>query len=271
MLLAGKRVLVAGLLTQRSIAAAVARRALYHGAAVVTTAEPRHADRARAAASRLAPGLEVVAADLTVPGDLDHVRDVMAERWGSVDGVVHCVAYAPASCIGTPVTDMRWADLSRAIEISAYSFLGLTRALCPLLSPDASLVALDFDSRLVWPNYNGMGVAKATLESLTRYLARDLGPRGVRVNLVCSGPLQTVSERAIPGYRRLEALWGLRAPLGWKPTNHDAVGDACVALLSGLLGSTTGEMVHVDGGAHAVGAGRESFQPALEGGAAAHA
>jgi enoyl-[acyl-carrier protein] reductase I len=132
----------------------------------------------------------------------------------------------------------------------------LADVVVPLMDAGGAIVGLDFDnSTQAWPAYDWMGVAKAALESSSRYLARALGPRGIRVNLVAAGPIKTLAARSISGFSRFEDVWDERAPLGWDVKgDHEAVGRACVALLSDWFPKTTGELVHVDGGFHAVGA-----------------
>ena len=170
--------------------------------------------------------------------------------------MLHSVAFAPQSCLGGGFLDAPWEDVRVALEVSAFSLKSLAAGLLPLFKAagGGSVVGLDFDATVAWPGYDWMGVAKAALESTARYLARDLGPHRVRVNLVAAGPVRTVAARAIPGFERFEEVWGQRAPLGWDITDSSAVAKACVALLSDLFPATTGERVHVDGGFHAMGA-----------------
>jgi enoyl-[acyl-carrier protein] reductase I len=167
---------------------------------------------------------------------------------------LHSIGFAPEACLGGGFLDAGWDDVSVALHVSAYSLASLTRALAPLMTDGGSVVGLDFDNRQAWPGYDWMGVAKAALESTARYLARDLGSNGVRVNLVCAGPLRTVAARGVPGFDRFEDVWSQRAPLGWDLRNPEPVAKACVALLSDWFPATTGEMVHVDGGFHAIAA-----------------
>ena len=173
---------------------------------------------------------------------------------GSVDGLLHAIGFAPAVCLGGDgILTAEWADVSVALEVSAYSLKALVGAFLPLLEASgsdggASVVALDFDATVAWPLYDWMGVAKAALESLTRYLARDLGPRGIRVNLVAAGPVRTMAAKSIPGFSNFEDTWAERAPLGWDVHDADVVAKACIALLSDWLPMTTGEFLHVDGG-----------------------
>jgi len=194
--------------------------------------------------------------DVTVPDHIDVVRAELEHRWGGLDGLLHSIAFAPQSCLGGGFLDAPWEDVRVALEVSAYSLKSLSVGLLPLFKAagGGAVVGLDFDARVAWPGYDWMGVAKAALESTARYLARDLGPHNVRVNLVAAGPVRTVAARAIPGIELFEEVWGQRAPLGWDIRDSSAVAKACVALLSDLFPATTGEIVHVDGGFHAMGA-----------------
>jgi meromycolic acid enoyl-[acyl-carrier-protein] reductase len=192
------------------------------------------------------------------------VRDEVASRWGRLDGLLHAVAFAPSSALGGGYLTAPWEDVATAFHVSTYSYTALGRAFADLLAAgkDPAIVGLDFDASLAWPVYDWMGVAKAALESANRYLARDLGPRGVRVNLVAAGPLNTMAARAIEGFEGFEPIWQERAPLGWDASDPEPVARAVCALLSRWMPAVTGEIVHVDGGVHAVGAGLpESLRP----------
>jgi enoyl-[acyl-carrier protein] reductase I len=251
MLLDGKRILVTGVLTDASLAFGVAKLAQEQGADVVLTSFGRQMRLTERTARRLSQEAQLVELDVTSASDLD----ALGERVGGrLDGVLHAVAYAPESCLGGGFVDAPWEDVAVAMQISAYSLAGLTRAALPLMDGGGSVVGLDFDARQAWPVYDWMGVAKAALESTARYLARDLGPRDVRVNLVAAGPVRTMAAKSIPGFDRFEEVWSQRAPLGWDLRDPTPVARACVALLSDWFPATTGEMVHVDGGFHAVGA-----------------
>jgi enoyl-[acyl-carrier protein] reductase I len=197
----------------------------------------------------------VLELDVTVPEHLAAIVADLQQRWGAVDGVLHSIGFAPQSCLGGGFLDAPWEDVRLTLEISAYSLKSISAGLLPLLKAagGGSIVGLDFDAAVAWPGYDWMGVAKAALESTARYLARDLGPHQVRVNLVAAGPVRTVAARAIPGISQLDDVWGERAPLGWDINDSSAVAKACVALLSDWFPATTGEIVHVDGGFHAVG------------------
>lgn len=251
MLLAGKRILVTGVLTPASIAFGVAARAQQEGAEVVVTSFGRSASITERTARRLPAAARVVTLDVSEPDDL---ASLGARVGGRLDGVVHAVAYAPDPCLGGGFLTAAWEDVATALHVSTYSLPALAVACRPLMERGGSIVALDFDStRHAWPAYDWMGVAKAALESAARYLARDLGPSGIRVNLVAAGPLRTLAAKAIPGFDEIEDAWAARAPLGWDTRDPAPVAGACVALLSDLFPATTGEILRVDGGFHAVG------------------
>ena len=251
MLLDGKRILVTGVLSDASIAFSVARRAQEEGAAVVLTSFGRVMRLTERMARRLPDPVELVELDVTNTADLDALAGRVG---GHLDGVLHAIGYAPETCLGGGFLDAPWADVSVALHVSAFSLKALAVAARPLLGRGASIVGLDFDNTRAWPVYDWMGVAKSAFESTARYLARDLGPEGIRVNLVAAGPLRTVAAKSIPGFEHFEAVWSERAPLGWDVRDSEPVAKACVALLSDYFPATTGEMVHVDGGVHAVGA-----------------
>jgi len=251
MLLDGKRILVTGVLNDASIAFTVARRAQEEGAEVVLTSFGRVMRLTERTAKRLPTEAAVVELDVSNPDDLD----ALAERVGGhLDGVLHAIGFAPESCLGGGFLTAPWEDVAVALQVSAYSLKALGVAALPLMSPGGSIVGLDFDNTQAWPVYDWMGVAKSAFESTARYLARDLGPKGVRVNLVAAGPIRTMAAKSIPGFEAFEEVWAQRAPLGWDIRNPEPVANACVALFSDLFPATTGEMLHVDGGFHAVGA-----------------
>jgi enoyl-[acyl-carrier protein] reductase I len=251
MLLDGKRILVTGVLNDASIAFSVARFAQENGAEVVLTSFGRAMSLTQRAARRLPTEPELVELDVT---NAEHLDALAGTVGGRLDGVLHAVAFAPESCLGGGFLDAPWADVAVALQISAYSLKALAVATLPLMEAGGSIVGLDFDNTQAFPVYDWMGVAKSALESTARYLARDLGPRGIRVNLVCAGPIRTIAAKSIPGFERFEAVWSERAPLGWDIKDPEPVARACVALFSDLFPATTGEMLHVDGGFHAVGA-----------------
>jgi meromycolic acid enoyl-[acyl-carrier-protein] reductase len=252
-LLTGKRLLVTGVLTDQSIAFAVARLAQEHGAQVVLTGYGRLSLVERIA-KRLPTAAPVIELDVTDPEHLARLADDVRGHVDGLDGVVHAIAYGPPSTLGGGFLEAGWEDVATAVHVSAYSYKSLAMAVAPLMSPGSALVGLTFDASLAWPAYDWMGVAKAGLESTSRYLARYLGPKGIRSNLVSAGPLRTMAARAIPGFEQFEDGWLQRAPLGWDLTDTEPAARACLALLSDWFPATTGEIVHVDGGYHAVGA-----------------
>lgn len=253
-ILEGRTVLVAGVTTEASIGFGIARFAQRQGATVVVTNFGRALSITRRIAKRLPTEPPVLELDVSDEEHLTTLADRLREHVDHLDGVVHSIAFAPPSCLGGGFMDAPWSDVAVGLHVSAYSLKSLTAACLPLLGPGGSVVGLTFDATVAWPVYDWMGVAKAALESTSRYLARDLGPRGIRVNLVSAGPTRTLAARSIPGYEELDAGWADRAPLGWDPTDTDSTARACVALLSDLFPKTTGEVVHVDGGYHAMGA-----------------
>jgi enoyl ACP reductase len=255
MLLEGKRILVTGVLTDSSIAFSVARVAQEEGAEVVLTSFGRAMSLTQRSAKRLPSPPDVLELDVTNPAHFEALTDELSRRWGRLDGAVHAIGFAPEACLGGDFLRAGWEDVATALHVSAYSLKALAQAALPLMKEGGgSIVGLDFDARVAWPAYDWMGVAKAALESTARYLARDLGPAGVRVNLVAAGPLRTVAARSIAGFSNFEEAWAPRAPLGWNVSDATPVARACVALLSDWFPATTGELVHVDGGYHAMGA-----------------
>jgi len=254
MLLKDKKIVVTGVLTDSSIAFSVAKLAQEEGAEVVLTSFGRAMSLTKRAARRLPTEPDIVELDVADTAHLEALTGTLEERWGRVDGVLHAIGFAPEACLGGDFMAAGWPDVATALQVSAYSLKALAQACLPLMKGSGSIVALDFDARQAWPQYDWMGVAKAALESTARYLARDLGPLGVRVNLVCAGPLRTVAARGIPGFNQFEEVWTARAPLGWDVSDATPAAKACVALLSDWFPATTGEMLHVDGGFHAVGA-----------------
>jgi enoyl-[acyl-carrier protein] reductase I len=253
-LLDGKNIVVTGVLTDASLAYAVARVAQAEGAAIVLTGAGRGLSLTRRTARKLGPDVEVLELDVTVPDHLVSARDAVAASWGRVDGVVHAIAYGPPATLGDDFMAAGWEDVAVAVHVSAYSLKALADAFVPLMTNGGAFVGLDFDNRVAWPAYNWMGVAKSALQSVNRYLAKELGPQGIRSNLVAAGPVRTMAAKSIPGFSKFEDIWDERAPLGWDIGDPDPVARACVALLSDFFPATTGEIVHVDGGFHAVGA-----------------
>jgi enoyl-[acyl-carrier protein] reductase I len=253
-IVAGKRLLITGVLTEASIAFAVARLAQEQGASVVLTGFGRGLGITTRIAGRLPEAAPVLELDVTDQGQLDGLADQLNEQLGGCDGVLHAIGYAPESALGGNFMTTPWEDVATAVQVSTYSLASLARAVLPAMSDGGSIVGLDFDATVAWPAYDWMGVAKAGLESCARYLARELGSRGVRCNLVAAGPLRTMAAKSIPGFDAYESVWTTRAPLGWNVGDTEPAAKACLALMSDWFPATTGEIVHVDGGVHAVGA-----------------
>ena len=252
-LLDGKRLLITGVITDASIAFSIARLAQEEGATVVLTGYGRMSLVERVA-KRLPTPPPVVELDVANDEHLASLADRVREHVDGLDGVVHAIGFAPASCLGAPFLDAPWEDVSTAVHVSAYSLASLAKATLPLFGPDGgALLGLTFDATQAWPAYNWMGIAKAGLESAARYLARELGPQKIRVNLISAGPLRTMAAKSIPGFDTLESAWTDRAPLGWDNADVEPVARSSVALLSDWLPATTGTVLHVDGGFHAMG------------------
>jgi enoyl-[acyl-carrier protein] reductase I len=252
-LLEGKTVLVTGVLTVHSIAFHVARLAQDQGAKVILTGFGRGHRLTQATAQRLPSPPPVVELDVTDAADLASLAQRLAPHTDRLDAVVHSIGFAPQSIMGGDFLAAEWPDVATALEVSAFSLKSLAQAALPLMGVGGAIVGLTFDGRYAWPVYDWMGVAKAAFESTARYLARDLGPRGIRVNLVSAGPIKTTAATSIPGFAEMEGLWPARAPLGWDSNDPVPAAQAVVALASGWFPSTTGEIVHVDGGVHAMG------------------
>ncbi|TIC86525.1 enoyl-ACP reductase FabI [Nocardioides sp. GY 10127] len=254
-ILDGKRILVAGVTMDTSIGFATARVAQEQGATVLISNFGRALGITRRIAKRLPVEPPVLELDVTDPEHLERLPELVREHVDGLDGVVHSIAYGnPETLLGGKFLTGPWEDVSQAVQVSAYSLASLTNACRPLMQPGSSVVGMTFDATVAWPAYDWMGVAKAGLESTSRYLARNLGPEGIRVNLVSAGPLKTLAAKAIPGFEDLENMWQTRAPLGWDNTDHTPTAKAVVALLSDFFPATSGEIVHVDGGFHATGA-----------------
>jgi enoyl-[acyl-carrier protein] reductase I len=264
MILEGKKILVTGVINRRSIGFAIAERAQAEGAEVILTSFGRVKRMTERAAARLDPQPPVLDLDVNDDGDVAALREQLRERWGRVDGAVHAIAFAPPDAIGGDFLATPRESAKIAFETSAFSFKVLADLVAPLMDDGGALVGLDFDATVAWPSYDWMGVAKAALESVNRYLARDLGPRGIRANLISAGPVHTAAASGISGFSQLESLWGDAAPLGWDPRDPGPVADAALFLLSGLSRATTGEILHVDGGLHAVGAAVPASGPEPE-------
>ncbi len=254
-MLDGKRLLITGVVTTDSIAFHVADRAQRLGAEVVLTSFERDRERTVAAAAELAAAPEVLQLDVTRPEDFDALDDELRSRWGRLDGALHAVAFAPRRVLAGEFVSVPLADVERAFATSTYSYAALARLVASLApSEGASLVGLDFDAAGAWPVYNWMGVCKTALQAVNRYVARDLGPRRIRSNLVAAGPLHTRAAGGIPDFGLLTGAWERRAPLGWDPNDARPVADAVCFLLSDLARAVTGEVLHVDGGFHAMAA-----------------
>ncbi len=254
-ILEGKTVLVAGVTLDTSIAFHVARVAQAEGATVVVSNFGRAMSLTARVLKKLDPVPPLLEVDVTNADHLAGLADALGEHVDHLDGLVHSLAFAnPETALGGKFLTTPWSDVATALQVSAYSLASLTMACLPRLTKPASVVGLTFDAQVSWPVYDWMGVSKSALESTSRYLARYLGPEGVRVNLVAAGPLETLAKRAIGGADTFNEVWGQRAPLGWDPKDADPTARAVVALLSDWFPKTTGEMVHVDGGLHSTGA-----------------
>ena len=252
-LLDGKKLLITGVLMDSSIAFHVARIAQEQGAQVVLTSFGRQLRLTETIAKRLPVPAPVVELDVTSQEDLAALAGRVGGHVDALDGVVHSIGFAPQSVLGGNFLSGEWADVATALEVSAYSLKALAVAAQPLMGRGSSVVGLTFDARYAWPVYDWMGVAKAALEATSRYLARDLGPEGIRVNLVSAGPVRTTAAKSIPGFEVMEGGWPERAPLGWDSHDPEPTARAVAALLSDWFPATTGEVVHVDGGFHAMG------------------
>ena len=252
-ILEGKKLLITGVLTDASLAFSIARLAQEEGAEIVLTGAGRAPRLTQRTARKLPTEPEVLEFDVTSAEQAVALREHLEKKWGRVDGALHAIGFAPEVCLGDDFMAAQWADVAVAMEISAYSLKTVAEVVAPLMTDGGSIIGLDFDARVAWPAYNWMGVAKAALESASRYLARNLGPDNIRVNMVAAGPIRTVAAKSIPGFAAFEDAWSDRAPLGWDVNDPEPVARTCVALLSDWFPSTTGEMIHVDGGFHAMG------------------
>jgi enoyl-[acyl-carrier protein] reductase I len=253
-LLDGKKIVITGVLTDASLAFGVARLARAEGADIVLTGAGRALKLTQRTARKLGDDIDVFELDVTVPEHGIAVREALTEKWGHVDGVLHAIGFAPEVCLGDDFLAAQWDDVAIAMHISAYSLKALADAFLPLMGQGGSFVGLDFDNRQAWPAYNWMGVAKSALQSVSRYLTKEVGPRGIRSNLVAAGPVKTMAAKSIPGFAQFADVWADRAPLGWDVTDSEPVARAVIALLSDWFPATTGEIIHVDGGYHAIGA-----------------
>ena len=253
MLLEGKKLLITGVLTPQSIAFSAARVALDEGAEIVLTNFGRTVSLTEKTARRLPSTPDVLEMDANSDEQIAAVAGELRDRWGRLDGFLHAIAFAPQDALGGNFLNTPWESVSTAFQTSAYSLKALAVGMMPLMEDGGSIVSLDFDGRVAWPIYDWMGVAKAGLESVTRYLARDLGHRRIRVNTVSAGPIKTMAGKGIPGFERISGSWARRAPLGWDVDDPTPVGNAVAFLLSDLSAGITGELIHVDGGFHAMG------------------
>ena len=253
-LLDNKNIVITGVLTDSSLAYGVAKIAVEEGANIVLTSAGRALRLTQRTARKLGDDIEVFELDVTVPEHGEAVRDALASKWGRVDGVLHAIGFAPESCLGDDFMAAPWEDVAVAMHVSTYSLKALADAFVPLMTDGGSIVGLDFDNSQAWPAYNWMGVAKSALQSVSRYLAKELGPKGIRSNLVAAGPIRTIAAKSVPGFQLFEDAWNGRAPLGWDVDDSEPVAKAVVMLLSDWFPSTTGEIIHVDGGFHAMGA-----------------
>jgi enoyl-[acyl-carrier protein] reductase I len=258
MILEGKRLLITGVITKDSIAFHAAQRVQEEGAEVVLTSFGRVRRLTERAAQRLPTPVDVLELDVNNADDLASLTTELRSRWGTVDGVLHAIAFAPEDALGGRFMTAPAESAAAAFQTSAFSFKALAASVEPLMETGGSIVGMDFDATVAWPIYDWMGVAKAALESVSRYLARDLGPRGIRVNLVSAGPLGTVAARGIPGFEQLASLWREQAPLGWDIEDPGPVADTICFLFSDFSRGISGEIVHVDGGFHAIGAPAQS-------------
>ena len=256
MILKDKRIVIAGVSDRRSIGYSIATELQKEGAELLLTSFGRMMSITQMTAKKLSPVPDILEMDVTKPTDIKAAVDEVSKRWDRIDGVVHSVAFAPQDALGGQFLNTPWESVAMTLQISAFSFKELAVGFLPLMREHGgSLITLDFDnSTQAWPKYDWMGVSKSALESVTRYLARDLGRYKIRVNAICAGPLATLAATSIPGFKDFEGEWGKRAPLGWSLQDRSPVGRAAVALMSDFLNMTTGELLHVDGGYHAMGA-----------------
>ncbi len=253
MLLEGKKLLITGVLTPQSIAFSAAKVAQEQGAEIVLTNFGRTVSLTQKTAKRLPSTPDVLEMDANSDEQIAAVADELGRRWGRLDGFLHAIAFAPQDALGGNFLNTPWESVSTAFQTSAFSLKALAIGMSPLMDDGGAIVSLDFDAQVAWPIYDWMGVAKAGLEAVTRYLARDLGHRKIRVNTVSAGPIKTMAGKGIPGFEQISGSWERRAPLGWDVEDPTPVGNAVAFLLSDLAAGITGEMIHVDGGFHAMG------------------
>ncbi|MDR1265637.1 MAG: enoyl-ACP reductase FabI [Propionibacteriaceae bacterium] len=253
-ILADKRILVTGLTATNSIAFHTAQVAQQEGAKVVVSNFGRAMRMTRRAAAKLDPVPEVLELDVTDETHLASLAERVEPILGGLDGVVHSIGFAdPFKAMGGRFLSTEWEDVAVSMRISAYSLAALARACLPIMTAGSALVGMSFQANVSWPSYDWMGVSKATLEAVSRYLARYLGPQGIRSNIISAGPVNTLSKRSIPLLQDQDRMWQLRAPLFWDADDATPVAKAACALLSDFFPATTGEIVHVDGGFHSTG------------------
>jgi meromycolic acid enoyl-[acyl-carrier-protein] reductase len=264
MLLEGKKLLITGVLTPQSIAFASAAVAQEQGADIVLTGFGRAMGLTEKSARRLPSTPDVLEMDANEPSQIEAVASELASRWGRVDGFLHAIAFAPTDALGGNFMNTPWESVATAVQTSAYSMKAIATGMLPLMraAGGGAIVGLDFDATQAWPLYDWMGVSKAALEAVTRYLARDLGEHKIRANLVSAGPLRTMAAKGIPGFQDLASIWGTRAPLGWDVTDPGPVARTVAFLLSDWSSGISGEIVHVDGGFHAMGSDVRPREPA---------
>ncbi len=253
-ILSGKNIVITGVLTEASLAFGVAQLAQKEGAKIVLTGAGRGLSITQRTAKKLPMPVEVVEFDVTIDEHTTSARNEVQQIVERVDGVLHSIGFAPAACLGDDFMAATWQDVSIAMQISAYSLKTLADAFVPLMTSGGSIVGLDFDNTVAWPAYNWMGVAKSALESTNRYLAKALGSKNIRCNLIAAGPIRTMAAKSIPSFGAFEDIWSDRAPLGWNVNDSSPVARSTVAMLSDWFPATTGEIIHVDGGFHSTGA-----------------
>lgn len=253
-ILDNKKILITGVLTDASLAYGIASLAEQQGAELILTGAGRGLSLTERTAKKLASKPKVLELDITSAEHIQKVGQEIKKEWGSLDGALHSIAFAPESCLGGKFMEAEWEDVKVAIEVSAYSLKSLANLCVPLMNNGGSILGMDFDASVAWPVYDWMGVSKAALESTSRYLAKELGDKKIRVNLIAAGPIRTMAAKSIPGFTAFEDAWTERAPLGWDVKDSTPIAKTAIALLSDWFPATTGEIIHVDGGYHAIGA-----------------
>jgi meromycolic acid enoyl-[acyl-carrier protein] reductase len=252
-LLEGKKLLITGVLMESSIAFHAARVAQEEGAEVVLSSFGRASKITTTIAKRLPTPAPVIELDVTSEEDLAALPERLGQHVDHLDGVLHSIGFAPQAAMGGNFLKTTWEDVATAVHVSAFSFKSLAVAVAPMMPDGGSVVGLSFDSRFAWPVYDWMGVAKAALESTSRYLARDLGPQKIRVNIVAAGPLRTTAAKSIPGFDEMQKIWEAKAPLGWDSSDPEPTAKACVALMSDWFPASTASVFYVDGGVNSMG------------------